>query len=291
VPKFPKPATEISAVDAPSVSAKGRLSPWAARWHKPTFIAFLVVWVLNVVLLVLRLEVPPGFRMLSAAFPLLACATTLLALGRRLPLQNVLTSACIIASIATGVLAVAVTTGFPFGPIVFNETLGEKIFQTVPWVLPVLWVIMVINGRGVARLIMRPWRKTNFYGFWVIGLTCALVVWFDVAVAVGAGDIDVVFGAVGEFSRLVHPRAGNPGVHHPVADQQAAGQAVDGLPSAHRVAVAEWIPRAGQCAGGEFLGGRVGAGRSPDRGCLRRARSEVVRQPEKKKAEREFRPA
>ena len=63
---------------------------------------------MNVVLLLLRVEVPPGLRVLSAVFPLLTCATTLLALGRRLPLQNVLTAACIIASITTGVLAVAV---------------------------------------------------------------------------------------------------------------------------------------------------------------------------------------
>ena len=180
MPELPRPATEFSSVDTPTVSAKGRLSPWAARWHKPAFIAFLVVWVVNVVLLSLRVEGAPGLRVFLAAFPLMACVTTLLALGRRLPFQNVLTAACIIASVTTGVMAVAVTTGFPFGPIVFNETLGEKLFQTVPWVLPVLWVILVINGRGVARLIMRPWRKTNFYGFWVIGVTCALVVWFDV---------------------------------------------------------------------------------------------------------------
>ena len=49
----------------------------------------------------------------------------------------------------------------------------------VPWPLPLLWVVLVINARGVGRLVMRPWRKTNFYGFWVIGLTCLLVLAFD----------------------------------------------------------------------------------------------------------------
>ena len=38
-----------------------------------------------------------------------------------------------------------------------------------------------MNGRGIARLIMRPWRKTNYYGFWVIGLTCLLAVLFDLS--------------------------------------------------------------------------------------------------------------
>ena len=180
MPEFDKTsASSLPVLDAPAGTAKGRLSPFAAQWHKPVFIAFLVTWILNLVLLVLQLQLPSGWGVLRAALPALACATTLLALGRRLPFQNVLMSAGIIASIAVGVLAVGVVTGFPFGPIVFNETLGGRLFETVPWVLPVLWVILIVNGRGVARLIMRPWRKTNFYGFWVIGLACALVVWFD----------------------------------------------------------------------------------------------------------------
>ena len=37
------------------------------------------------------------------------------------------------------------------------------------------------NSRGVARLILRPWRKIRSYGFWLIGLTAALAVLFDLA--------------------------------------------------------------------------------------------------------------
>jgi putative membrane protein len=155
------------------------LSISARRWHKPFFIGFLLVWLINELLLWMRIELPANARWIEALLPLLAFATTLLALGRRLPLQNVLTAACLILAMSTGILAVGVATGFPFGPIAFGDLLGDKLFRAVPWSLPLLWVILIINGRGVARLMMRPWRKTNFYGFWVIGLTCLLVVSFD----------------------------------------------------------------------------------------------------------------
>ena len=39
---------------------------------------------------------------------------------------------------------------------------------------------IILASRGVARLMLRPWRKTQNYGFRVIGLTTALVVLFDV---------------------------------------------------------------------------------------------------------------
>jgi hypothetical protein len=44
-----------------------------------------------------------------------------------------------------------------------------------------LWIVAVFNARGMARLILRPWRKVKNYGFWLIGLTAVLAVAFDVA--------------------------------------------------------------------------------------------------------------
>jgi uncharacterized membrane protein len=111
--------------------------------------------------------------------PVLAAATSFLALGRRLPLQNVLMAAAVIGGLSGGIVAVGVLSGVPFGPIVFSDAFAERLFAVVPWPIPLLWVALIINGRGVARLIMRPWRKTNFYGYWVIVLACLLVVLFD----------------------------------------------------------------------------------------------------------------
>ena len=149
------------------------------RWHRPVFILFLITWTVNWLLLLLRIELTPEARWVEALLPLLAAATSLLALGKRLPLQNVLMAAALIAGLSSLITAVGALSGIPFGPIVYGDAVGQQLFGVVPWTLPLLWLVLIVNGRGVARLIMRPWRKTNYYGFWVIGLTCALAVLFD----------------------------------------------------------------------------------------------------------------
>jgi uncharacterized membrane protein len=179
VPDFDKrPALTVSPA-VPVSSGQVFLSPTAARWHKPVFILFLLAWAVNLAVLLLRLDLRDGGRWIEAAFLLIGVATSMLGLARRLPLQNVLMAAMQITCLSGGIIAVGVLSGVPFGPVMFSDRFGDRIFDAVPWPLPLLWVMIIINGRGVARLIMRPWRKTNFYGFWVIGLTCALAAIFD----------------------------------------------------------------------------------------------------------------
>jgi len=111
----------------------------------------------------------------------LATASTIVALLQRLPLQNVLGATLIIAVIGGAAQAIGELTNMPFGPFVFGPEAGPKLFKTLPWTIPLVWVFAILNSRGVARLIMRPWRKTRSYGFWVIGLTAVLVMLFDFA--------------------------------------------------------------------------------------------------------------
>jgi hypothetical protein len=51
----------------------------------------------------------------------------------------------------------------------------------VPWTVPLLWIAVLFTARGVGRLILRPWRKTKRYGYWLIGFTSLLVIAFDFA--------------------------------------------------------------------------------------------------------------
>jgi len=76
------------------------------------------------------------------------------------------------------IAVVAQKTRVPFGPRAYTDALGGKIFG-VPWPMPFVWLAVIVNVRGVARLILRPWRKTTYYGFWVIGLAGVLAVLFD----------------------------------------------------------------------------------------------------------------
>lgn len=105
--------------------------------------------------------------------------STLMSLARQLPGQNVLLAAAIIAVLGGIAHGVNALTAIPFGPLAYGEGCGPKLFGTLAWPLPALWIILVLNSRGVARLIVRPWRKLKNYGFWLIGITTALVILLD----------------------------------------------------------------------------------------------------------------
>ena len=140
-------------------------------------IAFALVLAANG--LTLDLPGKPGWP--EAVLILLAATGTITALARQLPLQNVLLAAFVIALVGGAVHALGVTVGIPFGPFIFGMEAGPQLFNMLPWAMPLIWVVAVLNSRGVARLILRPWRKIRSYGFWLIGLTAALTMLFDFA--------------------------------------------------------------------------------------------------------------
>jgi uncharacterized membrane protein len=142
------------------------------------------LWTLNALLgvaFLVQLLVPHWQSWLDAATIALAAIAALVTLNRQLPLQNIFTAALITAAIGAAVHGFSAKTSMPLGPIVFNSQAGEKIFDAVPWTIPLLWIAVIFNSRGVGRLILRPWRKTKRYGYWLIGLTALLVVAFDLA--------------------------------------------------------------------------------------------------------------
>jgi len=116
---------------------------------------------------------------LEAGLIVVGALTTLISMSRKLPGQNVLFAAIIAAIIGGAAHAIGAVTGVPFGPFIYTETVGPQLFHVLPWAIPFIWIIVILNSRGVARLILRPWRKTRVYGFWVIGLTAALALLFD----------------------------------------------------------------------------------------------------------------
>ena len=142
--------------------------------------------VLNAILgivFILEILVPNSSPVLYPALVTLAAAASIAALNRQLPLQNVLLAAAItalIGGVAPGFSA-NLELAIPFGPLFFTASSGQKIFNSIPWTIPLLWIVAVFNARGVVRLILRPWRKTKNYGWWVIGLTALLALAFDFA--------------------------------------------------------------------------------------------------------------
>ncbi len=56
---------------------------------------------------------------------------------------------------------------------------GLKLLGALPWAVPLIWVIALLNARGVGQLILWRRRQSETYGFQLLGLTILLVVLFD----------------------------------------------------------------------------------------------------------------
>jgi uncharacterized membrane protein len=149
--------------------------------HRVLTVLLAAAWAMVLAANGLELDLPGKSGWPEALLLLAAAVSTLTALARQLPLQNVLGAAFVIALMGGTAHALGVMTGIPFGPFLFSADAGPQLFKTLPWALPFIWVVVVLNSRGVARLILRPWRKVRTYGFWLIGLTTLLSLGFDLA--------------------------------------------------------------------------------------------------------------
>lgn len=149
-----------------------------ARFHQLLALLLAAAFALELVAFFMPLNLGGWPEMILL---LLAVASTLSALTRRLPLQNVLLAVAGIALIGGGAHALTAKSGIPFGPLIFGGMDGLLLFKILPWPMPLLWIVVVLNSRGVGRLILRPWRKTKTYGFWLIGVTGALAMLFAFA--------------------------------------------------------------------------------------------------------------
>jgi uncharacterized membrane protein len=114
---------------------------------------------------------------------------TMVAYTRRLPLQNVVLAAGVIGLMGGAVHAVGAATAIPFGPFSYTDSAGPRIFGTLAWPIPFVWIIVILNSRDVARLVLRPWRKLRSYGFWLMGITVSLAVLFDLALEPFAASV------------------------------------------------------------------------------------------------------
>ena len=123
---------------------------------------------------------------LAQSAVILACALTLCHLARSLPLQNVLACAALIFALSGLIEIIGVKTGIPFGPFIYTDKLGHQIFHILPWPVPLLWIIVLLNSRSLSRFILRRQREKANYGLWVIALAAVLATLFDVILEIVA---------------------------------------------------------------------------------------------------------
>jgi uncharacterized membrane protein len=157
-----------------------RFSGLAPKVRQVLFGLFLLQFTLVWVRLWLPWPLLGNVRWPDGLLVVLTTATVLASLTRQLPGQNVMLASVIIAFIAGAVQTLGALTAIPFGPFTYTEHIGQQLFYPLPWAVPMVWIAVLLASRGVARLILRPWRKTQNYGFTLIGITTLLVVLLDV---------------------------------------------------------------------------------------------------------------
>ncbi|MBN2506580.1 MAG: carotenoid biosynthesis protein [Verrucomicrobia bacterium] len=105
-----------------------------------------------------------------------AAASAVLSLARWVPAQNIVAVAGMIGLAAGGLFGTAAWAGGPAAPLVYSESLGPALSGRVPWVLVLIWLVILLTARGVALLIVRPARERGRYGFWLMAVTVGLAV-------------------------------------------------------------------------------------------------------------------
>lgn len=116
-------------------------------------------------------------RMLAAldgAWITLAAINTYIFLARAENLHTARRWASIILTGSAACAWIGARTGFPFGPLAFTDQLGMRLGRVLPFTLPLLWFVVVLNSRYVAlRLFPR-------LGHWPLAAaTAALAVLTD----------------------------------------------------------------------------------------------------------------
>ena len=149
------------------------MNPTPALIHKPVFGLFLLAVVAEIVRTWLGLEWPGTWAWIGPGIWVLAAGTLAVGLARRLPAQNIVAIACVGGGIALVIESLNAATQIPFGQRTLSERYGPVLFG-VGWFQPFLWLAMAMACRGVARLAVRPWRKLQYYGIWVMAVATLL---------------------------------------------------------------------------------------------------------------------
>lgn len=132
----------------------GVLPWWGERWHKAAFVFFLLCWGLGVTVHLRAVFAPDWMTNLVLWSGLL---TSVVTLGRQLPLQNV-----VVVGIVFG-LAAAIWAWFVGTSLDWSG--GPN------WRTTVFWTIVLLNARAIGQFLLRSRRGRSFYGLELMGVT------------------------------------------------------------------------------------------------------------------------
>jgi hypothetical protein len=156
------------------------------RWMvRGFFFAALVLVLLKTALPISGLDKAlwPGALLIIAA-----TVSTLASLTAQMPLQNVLLASVVIGFVGAVAQAIGAATGLLPGSFFFVEIPGPNFLSALPGGILFAWILSLLSSRGIAQLILRPWRRTSAFGFWQLGLTVVLALPFHLGLEIFASQ-------------------------------------------------------------------------------------------------------
>lgn len=156
----------IAQEQAPSTPLRDTLAFTFYRFE----LTALAIWVAARLLMhAAGMRIPIELPYIDSITISLATLATAFGLSRWWPAQNV---------IAIGFLTIAMSwtlehflvshTDAPY-----PEIAGATVYG-VPWTLPLLWFVVLLNARSVARLVLWPKREKGSYGLWLLLFTAVM---------------------------------------------------------------------------------------------------------------------
>jgi hypothetical protein len=130
---------------------------WGERWHGPAFVLFLAAWVNGAIVPFFQSGFADDWT--TKLFLGAAVLTSLVTMGRQLPLQNV---------VITGLLLSIAAAGWAE----FTETSLD--WRGTTWRTTAFWTAVFLNVRGVAQFFLQVRRGSRFYGWELTGASA----WF-----------------------------------------------------------------------------------------------------------------
>jgi hypothetical protein len=104
----------------------------------------------------------------------LAVATTLASLMRQLPGQTVLLAAFGVGFVGFAWQGLSSLTSIPTGLLQPSQGSAPGSSLSLAFGAALIWIVVILNSRGVAQIILRPRRRSAAYGLWLLGLSVAL---------------------------------------------------------------------------------------------------------------------
>lgn len=122
--------------------------------------------------LTVRFPDVPGAAVGSFVSTLLIALPSFLALLRFLGPKGAAVSLLVLSGFGYAIEATGVATGFPYGHFYYGDSLGPKVANLVPYLLPISWAPLVLGA--VAATAPRKATSLRRRGLWVLRAAVAL---------------------------------------------------------------------------------------------------------------------